>query len=634
MGSLLFCLLCAVLTARCNTIVFVKTGSMVLRPTFGKIRLTASLEPVFRTHRLLEDRMETLATYKNTTEDQKHRRYLIAAQRDRMHTVWNLFQDSLGVPLPVERMSHFNASLQDILSQNAADFLPDDEEDVAQRVIDQTVLTSNGSATTNPDLESVQRSLDAIRNNNSESLSESEIIRRVLSDPILGPSSNRSRAFRTRRARPTGRNEPGRGLNQQVQADINATSLLLLKTCEYLEAALNSDEMQLQDMGVKNLHDRLMAMDVNFVEWAEEFIEALEDFCAALKSAMEGRVSPLLLGAQELTEGLSALREEARDHGWSIVYASMAELFHVMRPWISVVNQTLTLEIEVPFSRGGLATLYRHVPVPWITKYFYLMIRPKAAYLVWEPEHHFAIEFTEDLMQGCRAATGIWHCTKPMLMLRKATDSCLYNLFHQRAEDIERTCSIQVESPRDFIVPITANTFQIVSYEPLNMIIECAGKLDPLRKVAQHFLLNLTKECPRAFTEERIFLYQQNVNNGDAIIISEVSHTLSRWMEGLISDTKEWVISKLLRNLESLFKQPVPIEALKDKLSNFIWEKLKEVLVYVTCGSLPLTIISFIWMLVQAYRRNRRVSRQNITPRLDPEAIPFRATRLLKHEGH
>lgn len=164
-------------------------------------------------------------------------------------------------------------------------------------------------------------------------------------------------------------------------------------------------------------------------------------------------------------------------------------------------------------------------------------MKAKSTYLLWEPEHLFIIELTEDLLRGCWEAAGTWHCAQPLMILRKSQNSCLYNVFHQRAEDIERTCDVQVKSPRRFIVPVTSNLYQMVSYDPITIIVECTHRVDPIREVAQHhYTLNLTTECPRAFTEEHIFLYQQNVLSNDAILIMQLSPSMSKWVEGLLSN--------------------------------------------------------------------------------------------------
>lgn len=98
-------------------------------------------------------------------------------------------------------------------------------------------------------------------------------------------------------------------------------------------------------------------MDMNFVEWAEEVIEALEDFCTSLQSILEGRLAPLLVGAKELANGLTGLWEKASNKNWSPVYEAMEELLQVMKPSLTIRNQSLVMDMEVPFSQGGIATL-------------------------------------------------------------------------------------------------------------------------------------------------------------------------------------------------------------------------------------------------------------------------------------
>lgn len=298
-----------------------------------------------------------------------------------------------------------------------------------------------------------------------------------------------------------------------------------------------------------------------------------------------------------------------------------------MRPWVSIGDCQINITIEVPYFRGELSNLYQYIYTPWATEYFFLHIQPSLQYLVWDPEHRFVMEMNREMLRSCQSSGGIWHCASPILMLRQPADSCLYSLFHQNTQNIEKTCPVQVAPPGEVIVPIARNLFHLISYKPSTFIVECSDAVDPIRKSERkHVFINLTKTCLRAFTDKRIFLYQPLGETTNQILISNLTGPTQIWVNGLLSDTKEWIVSKLLDDLEELFDHPVPLSALKEKISSFIWDKVREVLSYVAEGGVPLTGLGGLgWLIRKCIRRYSRdpVRRENAV--WMAEGIPLRA---------
>lgn len=73
-----------------NTIIFVKLGQMVLRPTYSYLSINVSLKPLFRVYTLVTDWMETLLDFRNGTGDRRHRYHLLEVQRGRMMVLLHL----------------------------------------------------------------------------------------------------------------------------------------------------------------------------------------------------------------------------------------------------------------------------------------------------------------------------------------------------------------------------------------------------------------------------------------------------------------------------------------------------------------------------------------------------------------
>lgn len=629
-GFVCWSILAAIPSPEANSVTFVRQGQLVLRPEYGHIYAAFTIEPILTVHNLLLDRLETLLEYQRTPEDRSQRIHILDLQKDRILTVWHLLQDRLSNSLPPRPDNVFNATLRDILLNRPAAHLSREEARVVQQVLDQP---RNKDLTGNSNADVLRRVTDTFTlPENLTSIEEQGVIDRALggaSGTNVTNAAPRALMSTTPRPRETPKKRPGRSLylsptrpaesnptplttgDEALTADLavrlEGDSLFIMKTSRYLLDALLSDEMQLQDLDGDEIGPILAALDSIFTQWSKEFTEALKDFGMALTALRIGQISPLLFHARDLTDSILDLQDLARDRSLHPVYRSLDQLLLTLQPRVTTeaMNSVVHIDVEVPYSRETPANLYRYVPSPWITPYYYLRVEPERVYLAFDREHKYVAELDVPTMNGCQIAQGIWLCKGPLVIHQRPEESCLYNLYHQRTRGIENTCPVQVASPKEDIVRLMQNVYQVTSPNTLTVITECSDHTEPrVSSFRGQKLLNLTQECPQIVAGQLRFLHQSAGHDREQLQRVNFTEDTSVWLENLLTDPREWVLSKLLKDLEKVFAKPVPLHALKDHINKFIWEQIKDALVYVILTGFPLLCLSVLGLCVRSCRHH------------------------------
>lgn len=646
-------LLLRVTNLAANSITFIRQGQLVLRPEYGRIYSEFTVDSLLTVHNLLLDRLETTLAFQNVTEERKQRMHLLELQEDRMLTVWHLLQDKLSVPLPSRPINRFNITLFNILLNQPDSTLSREESFITQQVLDQP-RTKEVTGNSNEDI--LRQTLKNLTMpDHIAVIEEQEVVDRALGETRVLNTTTRAPVPTTRtKEKPKAR--PGRSARvalsiPQVEEPqgtpkppplwiwLPGDSLFIMKTCQYLTEVLESEEMQIHDRDGGEINSVLAALDSIFAQYSKEFTDALKDFGLALTTLRQGQISPLLFHSRDLTDAIVGLQNLAQEQGLHPVYRSLSQLLQTLHPWVAVDASDLTVQfdIEVPYSREDPASLYRYVPSPWATKYYYLRIEPERIYLAFDREHRYVAELDVPTINGCQEVQGVWLCKGPMTIHRQPEKSCLYNLYHQRTRGIENSCPVQVGSPREEVARLLQNLYQITSPQTLTMLTDCENQDPRASSFTGQRLINLTHDCPRITAGEQIFLHQTQGHDTEQLQRMNLTEDTAIWLENLLSDPREWVLSKLLKDLEKIFAKPVPLCALKDHIGKFIWEQVKDALVYVVLTGFPLLCISVLGLCCRGCKHNFEdvfppESVSTADTAWPVERFPLRSARLLPLE--
>ena len=262
----------------------------------------------------------------------------------------------------------------------------------------------------------------------------------------------------------------------------------------------------------------------------------LTDFLQGVTSLMENRLSPLIISPESLISAFDMLTSNARKHNLipsgedpGILFSSAS--FHCFVITILYIVGNLYAVIHLPMYSGSTLQLYRHVPAPFFLEdtSIILDIESPAEFLALDTHGMMGRQMTASEFQLCKRFSTVYHCPHMNLLSKNLTSLCLYNLFTQNADNIERTCTVRVKKMHSHAIQISTSLYRLMTSEPTQLVVECDSGTNITTIQGVH-LLQLTEECAKASTAEYLF-----VRTPDMIGYHEIIRL------PLLSQAKEWL---------------------------------------------------------------------------------------------
>ena len=257
----------------------------------------------------------------------------------------------------------------------------------------------------------------------------------------------------------------------------------------------------------------------------------LTDFLQGVTSLMENRLSPLIISPESLISAFDMLTSNARKHNLIPSGEDPGILFQVPVSTLCDSVGNLYAVIHLPLYSGSTLQLYRHVPAPFFLEdtSIILDIESPAEFLALDTHGMMGRQMTASEFQLCKRFSTVYHCPHMNLLSKNLTSLCLYNLFTQNADNIERTCTVRVKKMHSHAIQISTSLYRLMTSEPTQLVVECESGTNITTIQGVH-LLQLTEECPKASTAEYLF-----VRTPDMIGYHEIIRL------PLLSQAKEWL---------------------------------------------------------------------------------------------
>ena len=182
-------------------------------------------------------------------------------------------------------------------------------------------------------------------------------------------------------------------------------------------------------------------------------------------------------------------------------------------------------------------------------------------------------QYTSEDIQNCNKISNVYHCFNQMLN-RNKEDSCLYNIFTNRIDRILLTCDVYLQPAKDTATQITGNSFRLFSSQPTQLTMACADT--KLITFENMYILNLTDDCPTAYTDKHIFTYSSQYSPYNSSITIPTTANASVWMKDFIFSN----INYLVERQYALTNQPIHYNKLKELYSNTVYNIFQIVKTY------------------------------------------------------
>ena len=284
----------------------------------------------------------------------------------------------------------------------------------------------------------------------------------------------------------------------------------------------------------------------------------------ALTSLIDQKLKWGTLDQTSLRHSFNALVVKIRANGYQPVYNDYASIYQAQTLTYVYKNEPLAIVTFtlIPVLKGTKMTIYQYVPTPMYlgNNIIANVEAPKAQFLAVDKMGTLIKHYTTSDIQSCTKINFVYHCPTNQIMSKKKSDSCLYSLFTHNLRLVKANCNIKFQKAQTLATQLAGNTFRLLTQNPTQLTINCNPP--KLITIQRSYLLNLSKDCPQAYTHTHMFVYTSKFNDYQTIVHIPLTTNITKWLENYETEA----IFKVLNTILITPKQAVTIQQLRDLL--------------------------------------------------------------------
>ena len=339
----------------------------------------------------------------------------------------------------------------------------------------------------------------------------------------------------------------------------------------------------------------------------QAFRMELTDFLTGITRLMDHRLSPLLVQPDALEEAFNLLKNAARLRNMRPMSEDAGILFQVPTSTFVDAHGRLFAITHLPLYAGDLLRLYRYVPAPFLLdgQRVAMEIISPAEYLALDTHGMVGKQLTASEFQLCRRLGNVYHCPNMNLVNKELKSLCLYNIYSQTINHIEDTCEVKIKYLRNHAVQLSTSLYRILAVKPVQLVMDCKAGSNVTTISGVH-LLRLTEDCPKASTNEFLFVRTPDLVGYHELITLPLLSQAKEWLGDM---SKELDLTEAMKSMEDpdVPEPSIPLRKFRNKLRGRDMEVYKIVESYlttiVTYGVVLFSIGALFWCV---YRRRRR----------------------------
>lgn len=514
---------------------FVKEGDIVLDPVFSSMTWTGSLLPIFEITEALQQRIKTLARFSTTEGERELRQLTIEISQDRLKTLWLVLGEEMDQAWPTTPNEAFNVT-------------------VYNKIRDMAIARENGNFT----------------------------------------SSNRYYFNDTENIGSDWEMEVDHSDNLDV--NLPASGIHILGLCQRYLRMIQKEDSRIGRVPLNaTLTGVLEYLDDIYTGLLPILTAELEVFLQILQDIKSSKWSPLLFDTTSLQEAYRKIRKTGQRDGLNLISQDSQTLLKITRMECEINDMRLKIILKVPLISKRPTGLFRYTDLPWdINDHLFLRFVPDERFLVMDMSRQLVVGINDKIIQLCYNIDQLWICPNVLSLLKQPSESCIYHIFQQQPNEIERTCKILIEPARDETTPIAPNLYLISSKTPTTLSQDCGDTSPTTISIPRAYILALNTTCPKAATAKRSFQHQK-LDLGKQILKHPITPVLRNWMENLFNGLESWLLDRNIRKNSN----PVSLQQIQDDSRTYVWGEIIETLVYAMITVVPLLALIIMTDLAQ-----------------------------------
>jgi len=264
---------------------------------------------------------------------------------------------------------------------------------------------------------------------------------------------------------------------------------------------------------------------------SDAILLSIQKLKAAFFLAIQGRLDPFFLPYQKFTAIIRQIQVSLQIGDSTLARVSDSDLelmYHLAKVTLFQVDKKLRLFVDFPvYDQSKLFTIYETLPLPAQigTTGVFFAVEPKSTYLAVSQTLDYHFEMSQTEFQDCNQHK-ILVCFPGREIAKSGKNSCLFNLFTGRADDIEKYCAVNTFKSFHPIFYKSAVGFEyIYSVErPTIINFSCTNSKNKLHlpsMISGNGILQVPDSC-MAFNPDFVLFGNNALNVGDYKVVSRI----------------------------------------------------------------------------------------------------------------
>ena len=348
----------------------------------------------------------------------------------------------------------------------------------------------------------------------------------------------------------------------------------------------------------------------------DQLQQEVDFFLTGIDTLVRRKFSPILVNPDNLQTEYGNLLSKARARDLRPVSEDAGIIFQSETSIFGTSEGNLICVIHVPLYFGNLMNLYRYISAPFlIHENIVATIKSEKEFLALDTSGTLGKELSIEDLTACKEINRIHHCGSENVLQKNLNELCLYNLYHQRVDDIEKYCRVELSRLGSHAIQLSGSQFRILVTVPTQLTWNCVEGSTKVETIDGVYLLTLTEECPKATTPDHLFLRNPDILPAQRMIALPLVQQATEWFDSMEDGLKQVNLDEIFDELVSTNDGPVTIQTFRNHIMNHYLEHVKKYVDYGQMGlssvvAMGLFYLSFKWLSDAIFGKCKRKTRK------------------------
>ena len=333
------------------------------------------------------------------------------------------------------------------------------------------------------------------------------------------------------------------------------------------------------------------------------FTHEIQNFMVGIQALQDGRLSPLLVDQDEMRGAYEEIITKARSELLQPVTDDASVIFQTRTSVVGTGDGDLLCIVHIPLYSGQVMDLYRFTNAPFqLANGVVAQIRSDVNHLALASSGALGKELGLQEILNCQVFSSFYHCNSNNVIQKNLENLCLFAIFHQRVDDIERLCNLEIRLIRSHAIQLDGSRFRVLATEPTQLTWSCSTGKTNVETFTGVKIVHLDRNCSSAHTPEYLFTRNPTIASSSEIIPLPMLDKTSKWFKGLKEEFRGVDVETEYKLLKEELPVPITLQRFRTEIKNKKWTMFKKFFGYIQIGMTALGLLYLSYNLTKWVR--------------------------------